>query len=152
MRIVGNLWGTQDLGFTEASPQWLCWCHLALKLKCAILAVFIFKHDFRVSWVWCWCVWAGDECGGVLIVVLVCMGWGWVLMCLECGVGVYMLGMSAGGVCVVGVYGLWMSEEVSECGVGVYGLGMSAEVFECGVGEYGLGMSADVSWVWCQCV
>ena len=28
-----------------------------------------------------------------------------------------------GGVCVVGVYGLGMSAEVSECGVGVFGRG-----------------------------
>ena len=45
---------------------------------------------------WCQCVWAGDECGGV---------------------------------CVVGVYGLGMSAEVSECGDSVYGLWMSAKVF-----------------------
>ena len=31
--------------------------------------------------------------------------------------------------CVVGLYGLGMSTEVSECGVGVYGLGMSVKVF-----------------------
>ena len=60
---------------------------------------------------WCLCVWAGDECGGV---------------------------------CVVGVYGLGMSAEVSFVG-GLYGLGMRVEVFECGDGVYGLGMSAKVS-------
>ena len=46
---------------------------------------------------WCRCVWAGDECGGVLSVVLCvwagdeCRG-----VLIECGVGVYGLGMSAG--------------------------------------------------------
>ena len=47
--------------------------------------------------------------------------------------------MSAGVSCVVGLYGLGMSAEVSECGVGVYGLRIS------GVGVYGLWMSAEVS-------
>ena len=52
---------------------------------------------------WCRCVWAGDECRGVLSVVSCvwagdeCRG-----VLIECGVG---------------VYGLGMSEEVSECGV-----------------------------------
>ena len=64
--------------------------------------------------------WAGDECGSVLI---------------ECGVGVYGLGMSA---------------EVSECGVGVHGLGMSAGVSECGVCVYGQGASEMVYGV-CVC-
>ena len=45
---------------------------------------------------WCRCVWAGDECGGV------------------CGVGVHGLGMSAEvSESGVGVYGLGMSAEVS---------------------------------------
>ena len=57
MCIVGNLWGTRDLGFTDASPQWFCWCHLALKLKCAILAVFKFKHDLGfIDLCWLLCV------------------------------------------------------------------------------------------------
>ena len=55
--IVGNLWGTRDLGFTDASPQSFCWCHLALKLKCAILAVFKFKHDLGfIDLCWLLCV------------------------------------------------------------------------------------------------
>ena len=49
--------------------------------------------------------------------------------CLECGVGVYGLGMSAGS--LFGVYGLGMSAEVSECGVGVYGLGSAGVVLVC---------------------
>ena len=46
----------EPMGFTDASPQWFCWCHLALTLKCAILAVFIFKHDlgfFDLCWLPC---------------------------------------------------------------------------------------------------
>ena len=34
----------------KAFLQWFCWCYLALKLKYAILVIFIFKHDFRVPW------------------------------------------------------------------------------------------------------
>ena len=46
----------EPMGFTDASPLWSCWCHLALKLKCAILAVFIFKHDLGfldLCWMLC---------------------------------------------------------------------------------------------------
>ena len=71
---------------------------------------------------WCLCVWAGDECGGVL-----CCRFVWA-------------GDESGGVCSgVGVYGLGMSAKVSECVGSVYGLGISAGV-SCVVGLYGLGM------------
>ena len=46
----------EPMGFTDASPQWFCCCHLALTLKCAILTVFIFKHDlgfFDLCWLLC---------------------------------------------------------------------------------------------------
>ena len=76
----------------------------------AKVSVVLMCMDWGGVWrcLWCRCVWAGDECGGV------------------CGVGVYVLGMSAGMSCVVSVYGLGMSAKVSECVVGLYGLGMSA--------------------------
>ena len=34
--------------WTLGLSQWFCWCHLAMKLKYVILAIFIFKHDFMV--------------------------------------------------------------------------------------------------------
>ena len=39
---------------------------------------------------------------------------------------------------------VWAGDECGDvCGVGVYGLGMSGEVSECCVGVYGLGMSRE---------
>ena len=43
-------------------------------------------------------------------------------------VSVCMASDESGVSCVVGLYWLGMSAEVSECGVGVYGLGISAKV------------------------
>ena len=85
---------------------------------------------------WCWCVWAGDECGGV------------------CGVRVYGLGMSAKvSQCGVGVYGLGLSAKVSVVSVCMGWGGVRRCLWcrcvwagdesggVCGVGAYGLGMS-----------